>query len=579
MSEKKENAKKSIKSRVVLFMFILIPLILLFSVMNIVGSYYMKRDIYSYYGSFIDYYINEVDSAISKIDQKLGLLILQESDIDRTTESYIQKVPNTENIAIRNYYITKLQEILQSYSVEYGSQYHIFIYYPELDIYIESVVNDNVSDKDYLKFTRANIRSKLGENKSDNFLENLRWNFINNDYSENGYIIKTYTMTSMNTVIGCWINPNNIITPVKNVMNGSSYTICLYDQEEHVVTKTSGKLENKNTYQKKFSNFPFHISVSIHDYRIFNDLQKIYIILLLLSFAILIYVLENTFYLYKNVMEPLKHYSHDLDKVETMDFENLSSSNIIELDSINHEFKKLFIKIGNLQKEIYEAEINKQEITMDYLNIQIEPHFYLNCLNFIYNMIDAGEYTQAKKMSVFTSEYMRYLFRREENQVTIKEEMDHISHYLDIQKLRFKNSFSYYIDYDDDVMEEQIPPLTIQTFVENSMKYAMNFETCLIITITMYSEMLEGIRYYNICITDNGPGFTHEFIEDIADIEKFNRKQSDRNHIGISNVIQRLRMIYGNAAIIKIYNGPQHGAVVDLHIPCNIDKVKKDNNG
>ena len=48
---------------------------------------------------------------------------------------------------------------------------------------------------------------------------------------------------------------------------------------------------------------------------------------------------------------------------------------------------------------------------MDYLKIQIRPHFYMNCLNFIYSMIDFGQYDHAKSMSRITSDYLAYIFR------------------------------------------------------------------------------------------------------------------------------------------------------------------------
>ena len=74
---------------------------------------------------------------------------------------------------------------------------------------------------------------------------------------------------------------------------------------------------------------------------------------------------------------------------------------------------------------------------MDYLKIQIRPHFYMNCLNFIYSMIDFGQYDHAKSMSRITSDYLAYIFRNTSEMVPVTAETNHCENYLKILLLRY----------------------------------------------------------------------------------------------------------------------------------------------
>ena len=79
---------------------------------------------------------------------------------------------------------------------------------------------------------------------------------------------------------------------------------------------------------------------------------------------------------------------------------------------------------------IRDRELEKQQIEMDYLKLQIRPHFYLNCLNFIYSMIDFKQYGNAQKMTKTTSDYLQYVFRSTSGLVPVKAETAHCEDYL-----------------------------------------------------------------------------------------------------------------------------------------------------
>lgn len=77
----------------------------------------------------------------------------------------------------------------------------------------------------------------------------------------------------------------------------------------------------------------------------------------------------------------------------------MTEGNLLELEQIDGKFRTMIHQIRKLKITLYERELEKQKIEMDYLKMQIRPHFYLNCLNFIYSMIDFGDYEHARAMT------------------------------------------------------------------------------------------------------------------------------------------------------------------------------------
>ena len=99
---------------------------------------------------------------------------------------------------------------------------------------------------------------------------------------------------------------------------------------------------------------------------------------------------------------------------------NFSDNEIKELEEVNEQFKNLLLQIKRLKITLYEEELDKQKIKTNYLQLQIKPHFYLNCMNLIYQMVDMDLVDDAKKMLSMVSDYLRYLFKSDNDYVTAK---------------------------------------------------------------------------------------------------------------------------------------------------------------
>ena len=277
-------------------------------------------------------------------------------------------------------------------------------------------------------------------------------------------------------------------------------------------------------------------------------------------------------YLKKNILEPVQQFTQRLEQYDNGEYAlSLTESNLLELEQIDDKFKNMIRQIRRLKITLYEQELEKQKVEMDFLKLQIRPHFYLNCLNFIYSMIDFRQYDSARKMSRITADYLTYIFRNTSERVPVTAETVHCRNYLDILLLRYPDSFEGYVEVHEEVQDAEIFPFLIQVFVENAAKHALTLEEKILISVTVYPEDREEGTYVNIYISDTGDGFPPDVLHKL---QRGEGVSEGGHHLGIANCLKRFRLYYNGMGEINFSNSPLGGAIVDIHIPYR--KYKRD---
>lgn len=236
-------------------------------------------------------------------------------------------------------------------------------------------------------------------------------------------------------------------------------------------------------------------------------------------------------------------------------------SRIREIEVLNETFNQMVDEIRDLKIAMYEDEIKTQKIRLQYLQMQIRPHFLVNALNSMRAMIDMRCYENAQKMCFHLADYFRYLSRQNTDMVILSEEMAHVETFMEIQKMRRPGKIFFDCAIEEECRHCLAPPLLIQTFVENSLKYGIDDKkqsSRIRIGITAEGEAAQ------ITIADNGPGFPEPVIAAFYEDRKI--VQNDRECVGIRNVTARLRLFYGDHASVDLYN-ENGGAMVKIRIP------------
>ena len=267
----------------------------------------------------------------------------------------------------------------------------------------------------------------------------------------------------------------------------------------------------------------------------------------------------------RNLIAPIQTFIDDLEGYDEGSSPiSITESGLLELERIDDKFKRMIRQIQKLKISLYEQELEKQKIENAYLKLQIKPHFYLNCLNFIYSMIDFGKYAYAQRMSKITAEYLTYIFRNANEWVPVTAEVEHCRNYLKILLLRYPESFEYYIEVQEEIQDALIFPFLIQVFVENAAKHALTLTEKILISVTVYPEDRDDGKYVNIYISDTGKGFPWHILQKLQAGESL----ADRGqHMGIENCKKRFRYYYREKGELYFENSPLGGAIVDIHLP------------
>lgn len=284
------------------------------------------------------------------------------------------------------------------------------------------------------------------------------------------------------------------------------------------------------------------------------------IFIMFLCFAMLI--LLFTVCIRRWLLSPISSTMRSMDRIRSGDIDHripVNSGDCVEFTSLNTLFNNMMDQVNQLKNEIYEGQLERQEIRLEYLQQQIQPHFILNTLNTLYNHTEDDI---QKEIILLMTKYYRFVVNIDSRYVQLGQELDHIKNYLKLQQIRYPHAFEYEIRCESSLEIIPVPPFLIESFVGNTIKHALNFSDCVFIRIEAY--LLDTFTT-RIRISDTGEGFEDEVLDMINDYLE-NKTISEELGVGIRNSIERLRLIYHDNAAIRLYNQESGGAVVEIDL-------------
>ncbi|URN92668.1 MAG: histidine kinase [Candidatus Pristimantibacillus lignocellulolyticus] len=270
-------------------------------------------------------------------------------------------------------------------------------------------------------------------------------------------------------------------------------------------------------------------------------------------------------YMQRMLFKPLHELMLGMKKVSLGNLEvRLHRNNTIEFDFLANTFNDMAEQVKNLKIDVYEEQLRVKQGELKQLQSQINPHFYMNSLNIIYNFAVLEEMDSVKKMSLHLADYFRFIMTSNRDMITFKEELKHIENYITIQQLRFPNRLEMTIENIDPFLNYPIAALTIQPFVENAIIHGFkNRKQIFKITIAAHQKSDQS---FIIKISDNGTGFPEDVLAKLRRHESI--EEGQRTSLGIMNVKNRLELLYGKLATIQFSNlTEESGAVIEIHFP------------
>jgi len=241
-----------------------------------------------------------------------------------------------------------------------------------------------------------------------------------------------------------------------------------------------------------------------------------------------------------------------------------------EIGLLIEDFNNMIQKIRSLIEDVYKADLQKKNLELERkqaelnaLQSQVNPHFLFNTLESLRVRSLLKDETETAEMIHHLSKIYRSMFIWKNDIITVKEEIEFINDYLELQKYRFADKFDYEVNVPEDVLACRIPKMTIQPFIENSCVHGMK------------KQIDEGFIYLGIekledrlviNIRDNGIGMSEEKLSKI--LSSLNNDQYFHNdNIGIKNVYNRLKLYYGDQFQFDIRSSSNVGTQIYISIP------------
>lgn len=403
-------------------------------------------------------------------------------------------------------------------------------------------------------------------------------------YKDKDYLMRV--VKTGTTSCGAWIDAASLTNPFRSIDYEETGMALFIDREgavlnglvgdnigdSHIFEANDGhiiRLEKEKYLQiSKPSRFlPISMVLLISEAEYLGDIYFVQNVVGLIMTVSLFIFPVLWWLLTKNISIPVSRFIQSMSDVRKGNLEVRiePGSRFHEFNEMGKYFNSMLSEIQRLQKDVYERQISEQKIELQYLQTQIRPHFFLNTLNVIYSFSLIKRNDLIEKMVVCLSKYFSYRFKSTDSFVSLGEEKEHIENYLELHRLRYQDKFLCHLEIEDVLLDAKLPPLIIQTFAENSLKYGVSKEKVFELEIVAEVLNIDEEQKLKITVTDNGPGYEQEVIDEAARRGRINCGRGQG--IGINNVIQRLKLIYRGAAEVKLSNMEGGGACSEIIIP------------
>lgn len=326
------------------------------------------------------------------------------------------------------------------------------------------------------------------------------------------------------------------------------------------------KDHKKYLYKKNQDSFGLSTYIIIPKSKLYLDIRPGFQLAWAIAVSMFIAVVVSALYYSRRVTYPLQRIVKKIEQVGTGDFETkLENYNILEFQQISDSFNEMTVRIETLIKEVYETQLLVKEARLQYLQAQINPHFMFNVLTMIAIKVKKHRDEELYQTVTSFAGLMRgKLFRRNEVEIKLKEEMEIAGFYLYLQSERFKDIITYNIEWESDEIKEcYVPRLCIEPIVENAVIHGLEpkgTEGRIRVAIREASE--DSI---NIVVEDDGVGFNVNEMDD--------RKDNKNPRVGVMNIQRLIRNLYGDKYGVLFQSEIGKGTIVTVCLPMRKDRT------
>jgi two-component system sensor histidine kinase YesM len=287
--------------------------------------------------------------------------------------------------------------------------------------------------------------------------------------------------------------------------------------------------------------------------------------LIYISLLILLILLAIIAVIVNRNLAPLKMLSLTMSDSASVIPQQVNISSSTEVNIVSHSYNTMVEKLNHYLKQLEIEYDKRREIELNLLQMQINPHFLYNTLGSIKYLISRDDEEQAYTTIDSLISLLRCTLNKTDTLVLVEEEVNNIKNYINIISPRYDNFITTSLHVSDDCLKYKIPNLILQPFVENAFFHA--FQKTPKGKISVFITL--NNRNITCEIIDNGDGIEPDVLDALFDEHSIVKTKSVSS-IGITNVMERLKMIYSNESSLRITSELGYGTSVIITLPTQI---------
>ncbi len=300
---------------------------------------------------------------------------------------------------------------------------------------------------------------------------------------------------------------------------------------------------------------------------VLQEVKRIGLMTILLMGICILVIVSFTWVAASKFTKPLETLSQSMTRLEKGDFtQKVSFKGSDEIGNLGHRYDGMVKRIKGLIDDVYSLKLKQREAEMKALQAQINPHFLYNTLNTICWTAQRQGSDKIADMTYALSQVFRISLNDGKDFIEIGQEMELVKNYLYLQEIRFKPRLEYEVSVDKAIKSVLIPNLLIQPFVENAVIHGIepsDGRGFIHVATSLKDEFIV------VSITDNGAGMNEEKLRMLQSglMEKQNGSPNSRLGYAITNIKERLQLIYRDQAKLNFHSVADQGTLVEIYIP------------
>ncbi|MCD7760545.1 MAG: sensor histidine kinase [Clostridiales bacterium] len=280
---------------------------------------------------------------------------------------------------------------------------------------------------------------------------------------------------------------------------------------------------------------------------------------------------RHTLKLSRSITEPITQICDRVSQVTVGDLTPREPvvSGEYELATLSVGLEQMVARINQLLQETTEKQESLRKAELALLQAQINPHFLYNTMDTIIWLIEAGKTQEAVDMVSNLSAFFRHSLSKGEDVISLANEESHVTSYLHIQQVRYKDIMSYTIDIDPAIRDARLPKLTLQPLVENALYHGIKLKR------GQGRIEVKGRAEDNLVVltvTDDGVGMSPQRLEEL------NRSMDGGGRVGfgLATVHERLRLLFGSSAGLTLSSTEGVGTTVTVRLPRQTGQTERE---